>query len=189
MQLSIDLLRQDSFLQRTLPYLLPTEYDSLGRYVDIRSMDALLEKMSLSRWERLKFLPVSKYTIFRTSDIGVGYNYYLSLLHLQEKMDMGHIHPDTPISLEYKHGNIFAYIDSKDIDTKSLLTEDTYLFMKETTSEVSIVRIGKPTNPNRLYYKDQYHGITTTLKRLRTVEGMNAVYIRTQLEDGLDTMR
>lgn len=178
-------LREDEALQRHLTHLLPTELRSIGCYVGIGSTEELLQRLCRARYEALKRLPLSGLTIYRTSDIAPGYINYLSLQAFNELIALRKVQKDTPITLRFQHGNVFAYVSSKDIDRKVLLTDETYLFAKETTRQIWLVKNGKPTNPNRLYGRYEYDEITTTAERLSTVPGFNALYIREEWDDSL----
>jgi len=145
-------------------------------------MTSLLEKISKASYEKVKYLPNRRINIYRTEDIGYGYCNYFSVYRFREMIALGKIKQDVPVRLEYKYGNIFAYISDQDLDVRCLLTNETYLFVHEETNEIWNTIIGKPTNPNRLYYRSDLDGIVSTIDKLATIEGLNAIYIEEKIE-------
>lgn len=179
---NLDLLLQDTELRRSLIYLLANDFRKLGCFAEERSITSLLEKISKASYEKVKYLPNRHISIYRTENIGYGYCNYYSIYRFREMIALGKIKKDIPIRLEYKHGNIFAYVNDQDLDIRCLLTNETYLFIHEETNEIWNTIIGKPTNPNRLYYRSDLDGIVSTIDRLATLEGLNAVYVEEKIE-------
>lgn len=181
----LESLKKDSDLARLCLNVLSSDYSKLGRYIDIWSVDSLLEKLAAAKYERLKYLPISKLTIFRTSDIGFGYMDYMSVRNFQELIALGQIDKNVPVHLEYKHGNIFSIVHDKHFDLKVLLTDDTYLMVNEANNEIHSIKIGKPCNPNVLYYQKQLDGVVGTIDNIATIPGLNNIRIETQKNDSL----
>jgi len=174
----LESLQKDKELVQLCLPLLPNEYGELGRFIDVTSIDMLFERLVKARFERLKFLPISKLTIYKTADVGPGYINYMSILAFQELMALRLVDKEIPIHLEYKHGNIFTSVKSVDLNPKVLFTEDTYLLVKEETNTIHSIKIGKPCNPNLLYYRSELDNIVTTIKKLVTIENVNSIWIK-----------
>lgn len=181
----LESLNKDNDLARLCLSVLTTDYGKLGRYLDIWSVDSLFEKLAAAQFERLKYLPRSKLTIFRTSDIGFGYMDYMSLRNFQELIALGQIDKHVPVHLEYKHGNIFSIVHDKHLDLKVLLTDETYLMVDEETNLIHSIKIGKPCNPNILYYQKQLDGVIATVDQVATIPNLNNIRIETQKNDSL----
>lgn len=175
----LESLKKDNDLARICLSVISADYGVLGRYLDIWSVDSLLEKLAAAQYERLKYLPISKLTIFRTSDIGFGYMDYMSLRNFQELIALGQIDKQVPIHLEYKHGNIFSIVHDKDINLKVLLTDETYLMVNEETNMIHSIKIGKPCNPNILYYNKELDGVVSTIDKVATIPNLNNIRIDT----------
>lgn len=166
---------EDKPLQRRLLSLITIEGKKIGRYVNVKTLEELITLLKNANYELVKSIPTSNLKIYRTYDIGYGYINYISLFRFKELIDIGKLRADVNISLEYHHGNIFAYVDSTYINKDSLLTDETYIFTSN--DEPWNVKIGKPTSPNRLYSQTGYHGVTTNIDLLKNIEGLNAITI------------
>ena len=181
----LESLNKDNDLKRMCLSILSTDYGVLGRYIDIWNVDSLFEKLASARYERLKYLPIRKLTIFRTCDIGLGYMDYMSVRNFQELIALGKIDKNVPVRLEYKHGNIFSIVLDKDIDIKVLLTDETYLMVDEQTNVIHSIKIGKPTNPNMLYYMNELNNVVSTIDKVATIPNLNSIRIETEKNDSL----
>lgn len=170
-------LKADKDLTRLCLPLLSKDYGGLSGFVDVSSVDGLLEKLTTARYERLKYLPISKLTIFRTCDIGLGYMDYMSLRHFQELIALGKVDKNIPVHLEYKHGNIFCIVYLEDLDPFVMLTDETYLLVNEVTNVIHYIKIGKPCNPNILYDAKLLHGAVSTIEKVATIPHLNSLYI------------
>lgn len=181
----LESLKKDNDLPRLCVHVVNLEHSGLSGYVDVHSVDMLIEKLAVAKYERLKYLPIRKLTIFRTCDIGLGYMDYMSIHQLREFMALGKIDKNVPIHLEYKHGNIFCTIYTEDIDPLVLLTDETYLMVDETTNLIHSIKIGKPCNPNLLYFEKQLDKVVTTIDKLVTLPHINSVWVQVKKNDSL----
>lgn len=181
----LESLKKDDGLARLCLSVLSADYGVLGRYIDIWSVDSLLEKLAAARYERLKFLPISKLTIFRTCDIGLGYMDYMSVRNFQELIALGKVDKNVPVRLEYRHGNIFSIVHDKHLDLKVLLTDETYLMVNEETMTIHSIKLGKPTNPNMLYLMNQLDNVVSTIDKVVTIPNLNSIRIETEKNDSL----
>lgn len=170
-------LKNDKHFISLVSYKLFNNNYKIGRFIDIHTIDQFIDKLLLANLEEVKYLPKSKLHIFRTSDLGFGYSSYLSPLKLQEYINLNKVKKDIPIEFIYQHGNVFTYIDKNDIDMKLLLTDDIYFFINKETNEIWNIIIGKPTNPNFLYFKSELSGFKTTLDKALTVQYFNRLNI------------
>jgi hypothetical protein len=98
---------------------------------------------------------------------------------------MGIIDKNVPVHLQYKHGNVFCVVDLNDLKKEVLLTDETYLFVKEETKVIHSVKIGKPCNPNLLYYKEKLNNIITTIDKAATLPNLNSVWIEPSVNSPL----
>lgn len=181
----LESLKADKDLARLCLPLIAKDYGGLSGFVDVWTVDGLLEKLAAARYERLKYLPISKLTIYRTCDIGLGYMDYVSIRQFQEWIALGKVDKDIPVHLEYKHGNIFAIVDLLQLDPTVMLTDETYLLVNEETKAIHYIKIGKPCNPNRLYDAKALHLAVSTIDRIATIPGMNSLYIEPKKNDFL----
>jgi len=164
--------------------LIQRKHEKLGRFIDITSVDMLFDRLTKAHFERLKFLPVSKLAIYRTSDIGFGYINHMSIKTLQELIALKLVDKNIPIYLRYRYGNIFSSIRSDHIDIKVLLTEDSYLLIKEEENNaIYDIKIGKLCNPNLLYYRDDLDNTVTTIDKLITIKNINSIWVDEIIED------
>jgi len=177
LQLNIDILRKDNFALAVFMSLLPSDFSSLGRYVDIKSIDDLLARLSSASYEFMRYLPLHNLLIYRTSDIGIGYSKSTLPSRFKELMSINRVSQDTKIHLNYKYGNIYTSIDSRDIDLKLLLTDETYIIVYKDTNEIYAASIGKFTNPNRLFFKQHLDKVVTNFHKASTLLGFNRIDI------------
>lgn len=173
-------LRQDKELNQFCRGLIPSYCASLGRYVEIQSVDQLLERLTMADYERIKFLPYRQQAIYRTRDLGVGYIDYLSIYDFQQFIALNLVQKEIPVYVDYRFGNSYSYVKSTDLDTRILLTDETYLFVKEETQEIWDIKIGKPTNPNRLYNREDLDRLVMTSEQAMKIERLNSLYIEEQ---------
>lgn len=174
---SIDQLLKDKELRTLLSWLIPSDFKKLGCFVSTRSIEDLYEKLTKANYEFIKYLPISGLSIYKTFDLGYGYCDYFSLTRFKELMERRNINKNLEINLSYEHGNIFTTIYSSKIDVDLLLTDEVYILVKEETKEIWNIKIGKPTNPNRLYFRNDLDNISGTIERVATIQGINCVKI------------
>lgn len=174
---NIENLYNDKFLSRYCSYMLTSEYNELGRFINIPTLDILYNKLVKANYERIKQLPISKLTIYKTTDIGLGYINNISVKDIKKLVLLGKIDKNTKIYLHYKYGNVFSYINSEDIDKNILITDNTYLLVKEETMEIYLIKIGKLTNPNNLYYRRDLNDIVIKISELNTIPDINSIWI------------
>lgn len=183
---SIDRLKSDKYLNVHIGYLLPSlSENKLGKLTDSININSFIEKLCKVNYERIKYLPLVDISIYKTTDLGLGYINYISIRNLKEMMFLNKIEENIAIDLKYQHGNIFGYIDTKNIDINVLLTDELYLIVKEKTKEICYIKIGKPCNPNRLYYEKDLDNKRGTLKQLSFLEGFNAIYFKDSMLSNL----
>ena len=178
-------LQQDTFLKNICSRMLTSDYSKLGHYTDIHSIDSLFEKLVSAKFERVKFLPISKLTIYKTSDIGLGFINNISVRGFQELIALGKIDKNIPINLKYKFGNIFNIVYDRDLDINVLLTDETYIIVNEQTKLIHSIKIGKPCNPNLLYYMSKLNKVVTIINKLVNIPNMNSIWIETKKNDSL----
>lgn len=183
----LESLKKDDGLRRMCLSVVTSDYSVLGRYTDIPSVDCLLEKLANARFERLKYLPIRKLTIFRTCDIGLGYMDYMSIQNFQELIALGKVDKNVPVRLEYRisYGNVCSIVLDKDIDLRVLLTDETYLIVDEQTNTIHSIKIGKYTNPNVLYYMKELDNVVSTIDKVATIPRLNSIRIETEKNDSL----
>lgn len=185
LKLNIDTLREDKFVSKLIETLLPNQFSSIGNFIEIYTKEDLLQKLVSANYEFMKYLPYSGLLIYRTFDIGIGYNKVISPTHLRELISLNKIDKSTYIYLECRFGNIYTSIKANDINIKLLLTDETYIIVHKDTREVYLLKIGKPTNPNMLFYKEHLGGVKTNLDKISGLKGFNSVCIA-QKESVLD---
>jgi hypothetical protein len=172
-----DILENDKHLKNIVAYMLYSPQYKVGRFTDIHTIKQFINKLLEANLEEVKYLPKSKLHVYRTSDLGFGYSSYLSPARMHELIELGKIDKDITLELEYKYGNVFVNLDIESIDDKLLLTDDVYLLINKETKHVWNIIIGKPTNPNFLYYRSNLDGKKATLERLKLLENFNRVNI------------
>lgn len=170
-------LEKDSQFIAVFSRMLTYDPYMVGRLVDTHTLSTVIERMCKANFEEIKHLPKKDLHIIRTSDLGFGYSSYISPARLHELIELGKVPKDIPIEFKYEHGNVFTYIDSKDIDMSLLLTDDIYLVVHKPTNQIWFSVIGRPTNPNFLYYKSDLSGFKTTLDKAKTVQNFNRINI------------
>lgn len=170
-------LEKDSHFIAIFSRMLTNDPYKVGRLVDTHTLSTVIEKICKANFEEVKYLPKKDLQIIRTTDLGFGYSSYISPSRLHELIELGKVPKDIPIEFRYQHGNVFTYINSKDIDMSLLLTDDIYFVYHKPTNRIWISVIGKPTNPNFLYYKSDLSGFKTTLDKARTVQNFNRIDI------------
>ena len=176
-----DILENDKHLINLIAYKLSHTQYQIGRFIDIHTVKQFIDKLLKANFEEVKYLPKSQLHMYRTSDLGFGYSNYISPARLHELIELGKVPKDISIHFKYKHGNIFTTINKEDIDINLLLTDDIYFLIKKDTSQIWNMYIGKPTNPNYLYYKSDLDKAVSTLYMAKTVEGFNRVEIYEKL--------
>jgi hypothetical protein len=128
-------------------------------------------------YEKMKYLPHSKLTIYKTYNLGYAYSSCLGKSSLLEMMALGKVSDSISVKLRYCQGNIVAYIRLKDIDLRSLLTDELYAFVHDDDLAIWKLYIGKPSNANNLYHRRDLDGVTGTLAKLAGIEGLNTIYV------------
>lgn len=185
LHLNLDTLKKDKFVSSICETLLPNKYSKLGNFINIKNIDDLLLKISTAQYEFMRYLPLANLLIYRTSDIGIGYNKVISPSFLRELISINKVDKSTYIYLEWKFGNVYTSINAEDIDTKLLLTDDTYVIVHKDTNEVYSIKIGKPTNCNSLFEKKHLDGVKTNIEKISSIKGFNSIYIA-EKEPNLD---
>lgn len=181
---NLDILHQDKELIQFCRGIIVSEFSELGRFIDIKTIDCLFNKLVSANYEKIKYLPIRGVSIYRTSDIGLGYNNYMSIRHLQEFIALGKINKDIPVYLDYKLGNTCSYIKSSEFNKDVLITDETYIYVKEDNNEIWDIKIGKPTNPNKLYYREDINNIKTVIDKIVSIENLNSIYVE-EMRDSL----
>lgn len=176
-------LKQDEYFCGLLGSLISTNPEKLGVYIGIESFDDLFNRFVTAKYEEVKYLHKANLVIYKTSDIGIGFNNVVSTSHLKELISLGLTSLDLPVSLEWGYGNIFARTELSHIDSKLVLTDDTYVVAHKDTLNIYMVKIGKFTNPNRLFDRPKLNGVLTSFGKVSTLEGLNSVW----LVDKMDT--
>lgn len=171
-------LKEDKVLIRILSNFISFDYSVIGKFIDIDSVDSLIDRLVKADYERMKYLPISKLTIYKSLNIGIGYQNYISVRFLFSLIEQGLIDKDIKIELIYIHGNIYAYIKSTDLNIEVLKTDEVYLMVDELTNEIHSIKIGKYTNPNLLYYRKEFDGIVSTLQKVSTIPNFNSIHIK-----------
>ena len=175
---SLEDLEHNTELQWLCSKLITTDVTKIGRYIDIPSTELLLDKLLHATLEYVKPLPNSKSSLYRTSDIGIGYTSALSVPSLLDLVSLGKLSPETKIHLLYsEYGNIDARIDAADIDISVLLSDVTYIYVNDADKSIRNMAIGKPTNPNWLYYEELLHKTTIPICKARSLHGLNRLQI------------
>lgn len=149
----------------------------VGRFIKIDTLSVLIKKISKAHFEEIKHFPKRDLYLIRTNDIGLGYSSYLSPVRLYELMELGKVPKDIPIEFKYQHNNVFTYIDIVNIDPKLLLTDEVYFILHKPTNKIYLAVIGKPTSPNKLYYRSDLDGFKSTLDKAKTIQNFNRIDI------------
>lgn len=175
---SLEELEHNTELRWLCSKLVTTDVTKVGRYMDIPSTDLLLDKLLHATLEYVKPLPHSKSSLYRTSDIGIGYTCALSVPSLLDLVSLGKLSRDVKIHLLYsEYGNINAHIDITDIDISMLLSDVTYIYVNDSDRSIRNMAIGKPTNPNWLYYKELLHKTVIPISKAKSMPRLNRVQI------------
>ncbi len=172
-------LRQDSVFISAITRLCHDEFSSgiVGKYKEKTTPDEAIKRVANGKYSLVKYLPKSGYTLYKTSDIGVGYMSDVSTGELLRLQTSGLIDPSELIVFKYKHCNIFPQMTLSEDKLKSLETNETYLVIDEKASLVVTVNIGKMFRPNHMYYREDLHMKTGTLQELIRLPGFNRVEI------------
>lgn len=178
---TLDQLQQDRDLNRFTPWLIKGDFRKLGCFVEVDTVSTLYKRISQATLTKVKHLNKNNIGIYLTHDIGIGYCDVYSVYRFRELMSLNKIPTGIPIHLAYKYGNVSAYVNSEDLNTAALLTDETYIFVKEDTREIWNITIGKPVTPNRLYFQLQLDGITSTIDKIATIPNLNAINIKETL--------
>lgn len=158
-------------------HLLTTAPYTPGQYIDIHTPFSFREKFKTASFEYIKTLPRLRLSIFKTRDIGIGVNGYLSRRDLQMLISLGKLDPETPVELAYRNGNVVATIDLSRTDVFSFLTDDSYVIYSEEENKVWWMKIGTPPNPNRLYSLYTLVKTKVTLRSVLTNETITAFWL------------
>ena len=175
---TVDQLQQDKVLRQFVPWLIKSDFRKLGCFVEVDSILTLYNRISQVSLTKVKHLSKNNIGIYLTHEIGFGYCNVYSLYRFRELISLNKIPADIPIHLSYKYGNVNAYVNSSDLNIANLLTDETYLFIKEDTRELWNITIGKPVTPNRLYHQNQLDGVTSTIDKIATLSNINAINIK-----------
>lgn len=170
-------LENDNYFINFAFKILTQDPYKVGRFVDIYSHSILIEKICKAHFEEVKYLSKHNLYLIRTNDLGLGYSSYLSPIRLHELIELGKVDKDIPIEFKYQHGNIFIYINIKDIDSKLLLINEIYFVVNKSTNKICYIVIGRPTRPNFLYYRSDLNGFKSTLDKVRTIQNFNRIDI------------
>lgn len=175
-------LEKDKHFVNVFSRMLTNEPYKIGTLINIHTIPSLIDKIVQADFEEVKYLPKSDLHLIRTSDLGLGYSFYISPTRLHELIELGKVRKDIPIEFKYEHGNVFTYIELDDIDPILLLTDDIYFVIKKATNQIYYAVIGRPTTPNVLYYRDDLGGFKATLTSARTVQNFNRINISEKIK-------
>lgn len=155
---------------------------TLGRFTNQPSLEGLIDNLGQARYLEVKKLPKRQQTIYVTHDLGTGYMNYFSIRFLYEQISLGLIPKDIQIHCEYAAGNVFCRLKDKDFNTQVLKTDEVYVFVDDATGQLTDIKIGKPTNPNYLYFQDEYDGVILLPEQCKKIEGIRAVWVDEYVE-------
>lgn len=176
----ISRFREDTFIENIVNSLLSS--DKIPRLINVKTYNEFIDKFFKANFIFIKYLPIGKLNLYKTNEIDIGYTDKITIKELVLLMSTNKIKKDIPVYLEYMHGNIFAYIDYNNIETKLLLREDIYVLIHNKTKEVYNISIGNFGNPNRLYYRSDLNNIKTTLNKVITLQGLNRINIYKKID-------
>lgn len=169
-------LHGDDWLRSHLGWLVASPTTKIGKLQNFKTVDELLNALIAASYEKIKHLPRSGLTIYRTSDLGVGYCKTMSLGRVRELVALSKVDQSTRVYLQSFHGNLRAVIKSTDLHPSLLQTDDVYVFYHEPSQKVWNVQIGKPSNPNRLYWHStMLNGKSGHIHQVATIEGLNRI--------------
>lgn len=151
--------------------------DFYGHYLNIATVEDLLKRLSAASYEKVKNLPISKLSMYKTSDIGIGRRLHLSIRHIKELIELNKVKEDINIYLKYTGNNIIAYVVKGSIDEKLLLTNDTYVIVNDHCKTVYSIRVGQPANVNKLYFNKELGGKAVDVETALAIDGLNSVYV------------
>lgn len=150
---------------------------SIGRYINQPTVNDLVDSLCKAKYLEVKKLPKRKITIYVTHDLGYGYMNHMSIRFLRECVALNKLNEDVPLTCKYMGGNIFTYLKTSVFDKEILKTDETYVFVNDATQEIYNIKIGKPTNPNTLYFYSELADRVFTLEQTKRIEGINAVWV------------
>lgn len=183
MKLQLADLQQDSWLKGYCQLLVSGDIPLPGRFLGIPDVQVLYEKMAEAHWEKVKHLPHSGLSIYRTSDLGEGLVSQYSLDRFRELVALQKAPEGISVSLTQFHGNVRASVRFEDLSVSSLVTDEVYLFYMASRSEVYGLSIGKPSNPNRLFYRFELWGKRGTLSQISQIPGLSRINVDTVKTD------
>jgi len=174
---SLKELESDSFLNLLLSRKLTNNVYKVDTFIEIYTIKELLKKLSICDFIPVKKLHLTNRTIYKIENLGLGYMKYISLSDFNILIECNKISRDIPIHLKYIYGNVFSFIDSEKIDLDILITDNIYALVDNETKSIWNIFIGKPTNPNRMYYKQDLDCKHYPFKIASKLEGIQRVEI------------
>ena len=146
-----------------------------GTYLNIDNLNDLKHKLLNADFFKILELYRTKILLVKSSEIDIGYRDYLPFKDALEYTKLGLIPKDLEIRCIYSHGNIFTYIEEPiiNLNNKVTFSNETYLFLEKNTLKIWDIKIGKPCNPNFLYYREDLDNRTFKLESLRYARKIN----------------
>ncbi len=170
-------LKDDPLFFRNTSQTFRSEFYKLGRYLDIRSEVDLLDKIIASQPQKVKYLPRAQVSLWRCY-IGIGYRRSMPMSLLSEFIATQKLDGELKSQLVYVYNNIRATVNASLINTDILLTDETYLVVKEDRGELWKIQLGRMSNPNFLYQRHDLDHCEIKLKNLPHIQGLNQVLFR-----------
>lgn len=179
-------LEEDSFFRSIGGWLLTSSIRKIGTFLDIHTLSDLIDKLLSATYIFMKHLPKANLDIYLTNDLGFGYQHYLSPNRLNELIQLNQVKSDVKIKMAYRFGNLFTSILKEEVRDELLITNDVYVIVHSDTKEIYGIYIGKPTNPNWMYYKDEIPFAYITMKDIQREPLFNRIEIEESINSSFD---
>jgi len=146
----------DEFVNKLLYSKLKNKFNLIGTYLNIDNLDDLKYRLLNVNLFKILELPKSNSLLIRSSEIDIGYKDYIPLKDALEYIKLGLLFNNLKVRCIYKYGNIFTYLEESilNLDKKIIFSNDTYIFINKNTLKIWDIIIGKPCNPNFLYFRE-----------------------------------
>lgn len=175
--LTPDTFQGDEWLRRHLSWLVSSPFTKIGKLESWQTTQELADALVKAKYEKVRYLPNAKLSIYRTTDLGYGYVNAMALQRFRELSALLKLEVSTRVYLQHFHGNIQACVKLSDIGLDCLKTDEVYVFYQEEEKKVWGVQLGKPSNPNRLYTHKGLEGKSGTIAQVSLIPGLNRINV------------
>lgn len=150
-----------------------------GTLKDLTTVDEVLERLQQCPPVLIPDLTTKLVEVYHSADLGVGCVARVSSSLLETAMQIGQIDPETPITLRYRHGNLFCVVKPEDLPPMASLSQDVYFMVNTETHALISTHIGKYHWHHAMYQYYHLDKKVTTLKKLLDTKRFTSVYIDT----------